>query len=71
MGDLDIENFPSMLIADGAGVRFLGPITPQLGTLLRLVEAMHDPAAVMTPHLPETLMILNRIASDAGSGTDN
>ena len=63
MGDLEIENFPSVLIADVAGIRFLGPITPQLGTLVRLVEAMHDSAAPIAPHLPETRMILNRLAS--------
>jgi thioredoxin 1 len=61
-GDLELENFPSLLIADQAGIRFLGPLTPQLGTITRLVEAMQHPAAPIQPHLPETLTIVNRLA---------
>ena len=29
LGDLDIETFPTLLIADGSVLRFLGPVTPQ------------------------------------------
>ena len=29
LGDLDIENFPTLLIADAAGARFFGPVMPQ------------------------------------------
>jgi thioredoxin 1 len=38
-GDLDIETFPTLLIADAEGrVRFLGSVTPHAATLQRLVE---------------------------------
>lgn len=36
--DLDVENFPTLLIARGAQALFFGTITPQPGTLARLVQ---------------------------------
>jgi thioredoxin-like negative regulator of GroEL len=37
-GDVDIETFPSVVIADGEGVvRFAGPLTPQPEVLARLI----------------------------------
>ncbi|MFN3861513.1 MAG: thioredoxin family protein [Roseateles sp.] len=39
VGDLDIETFPTLLIADDAQVRFAGPLTPQLETLRRVLRA--------------------------------
>ena len=37
-GDLEIENFPTLLIADGERVLFFGTITPHASTLASLVE---------------------------------
>ena len=37
LGDPDIENFPTLLLADAAGLRFLGPVTPHAATAERLV----------------------------------
>lgn len=48
LGDLDVENFPTLLIADDEVVRFLGPVTPQAQTaerLLRSAQAGALPAA--------------------------
>ena len=43
LGAIDIENFPTLLIARGRDeVLFFGPITPQPGTLARLVNAALD-----------------------------
>jgi thiol-disulfide isomerase/thioredoxin len=36
---VDVENFPTLLIAAGDELRFLGVITPQPGTLERLLRA--------------------------------
>jgi thiol-disulfide isomerase/thioredoxin len=36
---IDVENFPTLLIAAGAELRFLGVITPQPQTLERLLRA--------------------------------
>ncbi len=39
IGDLDIQTFPTLLIADAAQVRFAGPLTPQPDTLRRVLRA--------------------------------
>ena len=36
---IDVENFPTVLIASGEGPRFFGPLTPQQDILVRLVRA--------------------------------
>jgi thiol-disulfide isomerase/thioredoxin len=38
LGDPDIENFPTLLLADAEGLRFLGTVTPHLATAERLVQ---------------------------------
>jgi thioredoxin-like negative regulator of GroEL len=39
-GDLDVETFPTLLIADGQTARFLGPLLPQAGVLSRLIDSL-------------------------------
>ncbi|MGQ3054397.1 MAG: thioredoxin domain-containing protein [Roseateles sp.] len=39
IADLDIETFPTLLIADDTQVRFAGPLTPQPQTLQRVLRA--------------------------------
>ena len=39
LGDLDIDNFPTLLIADGETLRFLGAVTPQPQTAERLIRS--------------------------------
>jgi thiol-disulfide isomerase/thioredoxin len=39
LGDLDIEDFPTLLIADADTILFLGPVTPQAQTAERLVRS--------------------------------
>jgi hypothetical protein len=39
VGDLDVETFPTLVIADDSHVRFAGPVTPQRETLQRLLRA--------------------------------
>ena len=38
LGDPDIENFPTLLLADAGGLRFLGAVTPHAATAERLVQ---------------------------------
>jgi thioredoxin 1 len=38
LGDPDIENFPTLLIAHAGGLRFLGAVTPHAATAERLVR---------------------------------
>ena len=44
IGDLDIDTFPTLLIADDEHIRFAGPLTPQPETLRRVLRAhLSDP----------------------------
>ncbi|MBS0609077.1 MAG: thioredoxin family protein [Proteobacteria bacterium] len=40
VGDVDVETFPTILIADGQVARFLGPVLPQAQVLGRMLQAM-------------------------------
>lgn len=41
-GDLDVETFPTVLIADGEAARFLGPVLPQAGVLGRMLSSLQE-----------------------------
>lgn len=49
LGDPDIENFPTLLIADAGGPRFLGPVTPQAQTAERLIRGALAGELALTP----------------------
>jgi hypothetical protein len=38
MGDVDVENFPTLLLADAAQVYFFGTVLPHASVAARLVE---------------------------------
>ena len=40
LGDIDIENFPTLLVTEGAQVRFFGTITPQPEVAERLIQSL-------------------------------
>ncbi len=42
IGDLDIETFPTLLIAQGHRARFLGPVLPTAPAVGRLLESLND-----------------------------
>jgi len=44
LGSLDIENFPTLLVAVDDDVRFFGTLTPQPETLARLLRASFEEA---------------------------
>jgi thioredoxin 1 len=50
---LDIDDFPTLLIARGSALRFLGPVLPHGETLLRTIEAAR--AATLTPSAADGL----------------
>jgi thiol-disulfide isomerase/thioredoxin len=70
LGELDIENFPTLLIADPGALRFLGPVTPQAQTAERLVRQALDGALVQAGDeaLVERVRRLVRMRS-AGAST--
>jgi len=39
LGDLDVETFPTLLVAHGVQVRFFGPLEPQPETVRRMLLA--------------------------------
>lgn len=43
-GDLDVETFPTLLIADGERALFLGPLLPQAPVLARLLTSLQSAA---------------------------
>jgi thioredoxin 1 len=46
VGELDIQTFPTLLIAQGNRVRFLGPVLPAAAAITRLLESLEsDPKA--------------------------
>lgn len=60
LGELDVETFPTLVVADERGVRFAGPLTPQAETLQRVLRA-----ALASPgsgrHPPEVLALAQRL----------
>jgi thiol-disulfide isomerase/thioredoxin len=60
---LDVENFPTLLIARGDAALFCGPITPQLSTLERMVRTLaqetHHPP-LDDPHLAALVTKIRR-----------
>ena len=64
IGDLDIETFPTLLIADEARVRFAGPLTPQPETLKRVLRA-HLADAAPARVSADYLELANRLRASA------
>ena len=49
VGDVDVETFPMLVIADRRGIYFAGPLTPQPETLQRVLRAALAQAAADAP----------------------
>jgi thioredoxin 1 len=45
MGDVDIETFPTLLIAQGGMARFLGPVQPTAGYVSRMLTGLQSGAS--------------------------
>ena len=61
LGEVDIETFPTLLVADERAVRFFGPLTPQLDTLKRVLRAALAPDAAPAPVAPEVTALAARL----------
>ena len=64
VGNVDVDNFPTLLISRDDEVLFFGAVTPQPSTLARLLQAMADGSgqlgsAAATPDLRSLLTRLN------------
>jgi thiol-disulfide isomerase/thioredoxin len=62
LGDLDIEDFPTLLIADAAGPRFFGAVMPQASTAERLVRSALA-GAIVADADPETVERVRALVS--------
>ena len=59
---LDVENFPTLLLAAGDEPRFFGPLTPHPETLERLIRShVHEGSAVPALASPAVAALLARI----------
>ena len=63
MGDVDIETFPTLLVADGARPLFFGPVQPSAAQLSRLLASLLREGAAPSGVTTETSMLLTRLSS--------
>ena len=60
---LDVENFPTLLLAVGEEPRFFGPVTPQAEMLERLVRSQIQDTGAPALSEPAVTALLGRIRS--------
>lgn len=60
-GDLDIETFPSVLVAQGEQAKFLGPVLPQGAVLARMLQSLPADAAARPVQVQEAQELLRRV----------
>ena len=61
LGNVDVENFPTLLIARGAQVLFFGTVTPHAQTLTRLVQSALSGELKPLADLPEVNALAQRM----------
>jgi thioredoxin 1 len=62
MGDVDIETFPTLLIAQGTQARFLGPVQPTAGHVTRMLMGLRSGSST-APALAEADALLSRLGA--------
>jgi thioredoxin 1 len=62
MGDVDIETFPTLLVADGARPLFFGPVQPSAAQLSRLLASLSREGAAPSGVTAETSALLARLS---------
>jgi len=63
-GDLDVETFPTLLIADGRKAHFLGPLLPQAAVLERLLTTLRSGAPSGAATDPMAQEVFDRVRAD-------
>lgn len=58
VGDLDIETFPTLLLASADELRFYGPLLPHAATLERLLSSVQQADAKAQAHSPLTAALV-------------
>ena len=62
VGDLEIETFPTLLVGNVEGLKFLGTLTPQPDVLRRMVNSLLQPGAARLSHQPAAQRIIDQLA---------
>jgi thioredoxin 1 len=70
VGSIDVENFPTLLVARGEQVLFFGTVTPHAQTLRRLVQGALQGSLSASPADAETRALAQRIRAFQASGPD-
>lgn len=63
MGDVDVETFPTVLVACGGRPMFFGPVLPSTGQFQRLLESARGPGAAPAGVTPEIAELFPRLVS--------
>jgi thiol-disulfide isomerase/thioredoxin len=63
---LDVEDFPTLLLAVGHEPRFFGPVTPQVETLERLIRSQIENPAAPALAKPAVADLVARIRAGKG-----
>jgi thiol-disulfide isomerase/thioredoxin len=63
---LEVENFPTLLLAVGTEPRFFGPLPPQPALLERLIRARLQDATAPALTEPAVIALLERILAGQG-----
>ena len=63
LGEVDVETFPTLLVAQDGRPRFYGPVLPSLGQLNRLLASLQDDPRAGTPVSAEAGPLLQRLAA--------
>ena len=66
-GDLDVETFPTLLIADGERALFLGPLLPQAPVLARLLASLQAAATGSAGPGGEAQQVFERVRAARGA----
>jgi thioredoxin 1 len=61
MGDVDVETFPTVLVAPAGRPLFFGPVLPTAGQFKRLLETVRAPGAAPTGVTPEVGELFPRL----------
>jgi len=61
LGPVDVEDFPTILLARGSQPHFFGPLTPQVSTLVRMIDTQALDASAKALTSPELVALVPRI----------
>lgn len=61
IGDIDVETFPTLLVANPQGLLFMGALTPHAATLSRLLASTREAGASRQAHTALSQMLVTEL----------